>query len=196
VARNDNPDDDFYSEPTQAANYGGVTGGQAYSEVPDPTGYQPPLHYDYQTAPTPAPQPQDPWYRKPAALVLLGALAALVIALAVYAVVQLMGDDSTGTDTTGTSTTTPTTTAEAPAPAPAPGEPQYTQAPPPPPPTETVTLTETPTTTEAPTTTTEQPTTTAPPTETVTETETVTQTPTRTFPTFPTLFPRPGDGEG
>lgn len=200
MAGKDNPDDDLYGEPTQYANYsdGGATGGsggRAYSEVPDPTGFQPSADYGYDTGyqtgygQAPAPEPPTPWFRKPAALVFLGALAALILALAIYAIVQLAGGSSSTTDTT--TTTTPsaelaTTTAEAPAP----GETQTaTEAPPPPPVTETVT--ETPTT-EAPVETTTE--TTEPPTETVTETQTVTSTPTRNWPTLPTIFPRPGDG--
>ena len=190
VARNGDPDDEFYSEPTQYANYGG-SGGQAYSELPEEqTAYtQPDYPADY-GQPTdygraPAPEPPAPWYRKPAPLVGLGALAAVILALAVYAVVQLAGGSSSTTPTT----TTPGAPPASVAPAPAPGE--------------TQTVTESPSATDAPTETTEATTaeqttetTTAPPsvsTSTVTETQTV--TPTRTFPTtLPTLFPRPGNG--
>ncbi|BBZ01130.1 hypothetical protein MCHIJ_05670 [Mycolicibacterium chitae] len=210
MARNDNPDE-FYSDPTQAANYGGGTGGQAYSEVP-PEQHQPPTDYgyqtgyqsgypaDYQTGYAAPPEPPTPWYRKPGALVALGALAAVILALAIYAIVQLAGGSSTPTGETTTTTTTTTTEA--------PTETGGTQVPAPAPvPDETLTITETPTTeapppettTEEPTTTTEEPTETtttteAPPTETVTETETV--RPTWTRPTLPTLFPRPGGGDG
>ena len=195
VARNGDPDDEFYSEPTQYANYGG-SGGQAYSELPEeqtaytqpdygyPTDYGHPADYGH----APAPEPATPWYRKPAPLVGLGALAAVILVLAVYAVVQLAG---------GSSSTTPTTTT-------APNEPSASVAPGPAP-DGTQTVTESPSATEAPAETTEAPsttsepateTTTAPPsvsTSTVTETQTV--RPTRTFPTqLPTFFPRPGNG--
>ncbi len=211
MARNDNSDE-FYSDPTQAANYGGGTGGQAYSEVP-PEQHQPPADYgyqtggyqsgypdDYQTGYAAPPEPPTPWYRKPGALVALGALAAVILALAIYAIVQLAGGSSTPTGETTTTTTT-TTTTEAPTET---GDPQVPA--PAPVPDETVTITQTPTeapppetTTEEPTTTIEEPTETtttteAPPTETVTETETV--RPTWTRPTLPTLFPRPGGGDG
>ncbi len=209
MARNDNPDE-FYSDPTQAANYGGGSGGQAYSEVPPeqtagygyPADYQTGYGTEYQTGYAAAPEPPTPWYRKPAALVALGAATALILALVIYAIVQLAGGSSTPTGET--TTTTPTTTE-------APTETGGTQVPAP---VETQTVTETPTTTAAPppeettteaptettTATTEPPTETttttteAPPTETVTETETV--RPTWTRPTLPTLFPRPGGGEG
>lgn len=200
VARNGDQDDEFYSEPTQYANYGG-SGGQAYSEVPNQpeyTGYQTGYETEPVTGHAPTPPPETPWYRKPAALLGLGALAALVIALLIYAVIQLAGGSSSTTETT-TTTTTPSTTSESVAPAPGVTE-TVTQ----PPaetseasPTETVTETPTTTTTEAPVETTT--TTTTPPsastvTETQTQTETVTQS--RTLPTLPTLFPRPGNGGG
>ncbi|MCV7080847.1 hypothetical protein, partial [Mycolicibacterium insubricum] len=94
-----------YSEPTQAASYGDATqaadygaGGQAYSEYTEPNtagydaGYDSGYGADY-GAPTeanPAPESQ-PWFRKPAALVAIGAVAALILALAIYGIVSLTG---------------------------------------------------------------------------------------------------------
>ena len=101
MPRNGNPDDwnandwnagdSRYGEPTQYASYGDPTrsadysSGQAYSEYPDytnatgqtpyPTGQNP-----YPAEPTPPP-PADPWYRKPAGLMALGALAVVIAAL-------------------------------------------------------------------------------------------------------------------
>lgn len=187
VARNGDPDDEFYSEPTQYANYGG-SGGQAYSELPaEQTGYpQPDYGHPTDYGHAPAPEPPAPWYRKPGPLVGLGALAAVILALAIYAVVQLAG----GSSGTSPTTTGPNDPSASVAPEPAPGGTQTV--------TESPSATEATETTEAPSTTSEAATetTTAPPsvsTSTVTETQTV--RPTRTFPTtLPTLFPRPGNG--
>lgn len=132
----------------------------------DPTAY-----VDYGAGGPPPPE-HTPWYRKPAALVAFGALGAVVIALIVWGLAQLItgGDEPTDSETltpltttsrsvvttvppreTVTETVTPTTT-----------EPQPT----------TTTTTTTPTTTT--TTTTVEPTTTiSTTTETVTETVTV-----------------------
>jgi outer membrane biosynthesis protein TonB len=203
VARDGNPDDDFYGEPTQYANYGGGdSGAEAYSEYSPP---QPQFAADYGYQTGPALPHQQPWYRKPASLVALGALGVVMAALVVYAIVSMVGRSPSSTPT-GTTTAIPTAR-----PAPATGEATETPAPqapapPPPPPahTETVTVSPTeattPATTPAPTTTTAEPTTTNAPTTTVapsvsTVTETVTQT--RPRPLWPTLFPRPTiDGGG
>src|SRR4051812_30944337 len=95
---NQYPDD----EPTAYANYGDQSGYDTYGQ---PT--------------APVPPPEQPWYRTPAALVALGAVAALILALVVYALVSLMGDDSSTTITiTTTPSTSATTTSESVAPAP------------------------------------------------------------------------------
>ncbi|HEX5143991.1 MAG TPA: hypothetical protein VFW21_08990 [Mycobacterium sp.] len=182
MARNGNPDDEFYSDPTQAANYSELgSSGQAYSEVPPQPDYTSGYNYptgDYPTEPVPA----EPWYRKPAALVGLGALAVVVAGLVVYALVSLFSHspDTSPTGNTTTPTTTVTTTT-------APIT-ETTAAPVAPLPTYTETVTAPPTaTTTAPETTTDTPTTTtAPSVSTVTETV----TPTRTRPLFPL---RPGE---
>lgn len=192
MARNGSPDDSPYSDgdPTQYANYGG-TSGAAYSEYYEPGPGPYPGQY-------PAPEPPDPWYRRPAALVGLGALTAVLLALLVYAVVKFAGGDSSGPAGTSTTTSAPataTTSAQV-APAPGPATETVTQSPA----TTAMTTTAAATTTETPTTTT----TTAPPTSTststtvstsvstVTETVTTTQRVLPTLPTPPTLFPRPG----
>ena len=215
---NGRPDDPYneptqyggFSDPTQAANYGGGagnTGGQAYSE------YESPEYSDY-GAPTeqvgphgepPAPEPPTPWFRKSAVMIAVGAIAALVLALAIYGIVSLTGDSSTSGDETTTaprttsavettSTTAPETesaTSDAvppPVSSEAPVQESTTEV------TETTeepTTTETTaeTTTEAPTTTetTAETTTEAPPTVTVTETASPSSTrPAITIP-IPTL---------
>ena len=187
MSRDGFPDDPNYSDsdPTQYANFGG-TGGEAYSEYQQ-SGYGPQTGYGQAPPPDPT-----PWHRKPAALVGLGVLTAIVLALLVYAVVKFTGNS--GSSPAGTSTTSSTSSGATPSEAPvAPGPGGTTQ-----------TVTESPSTSaEAPTTTTEAPTTTtttaAPSTSTstsvstsvstVTETVTTTQ---RVLPTLPTLFPRPG----
>jgi cytoskeletal protein RodZ len=203
VARNGNPDDEFYSDPTQYADYSELgSSGQAYSEVPPqpdlpagynyPTGGQP----QYPTGAQPQVPAADPWYRKPGALVGLGAAGVVIAGLVIYALVNLIGGSSdntpTGTTTTMTSTAPSTASSTQTTEAPDNQTSPATVAPPP----QTETVTETPTSTAPPETTTEAPTTTAttaptttttpttttPPVSTVTETETV--TPTRTRPTF------------
>ena len=108
MARDGSPDDpNNYSDsdPTQYANYGG-TGGEAYSDYQQ-SGYGAPTGYgDYPPPPEPT-----PWYRKPAALVGLGVLTALVLALLIYAIVQFTS--SSGSSPTTTTTTSPTTSTTA-----------------------------------------------------------------------------------
>lgn len=85
----ENPD--YYSEPTQAAHYGGYEGG-----------------YDYQP-----PDPPTPWYRRPAALVAAGAIGIVVLALVAYAVFTLVSGSPAQSPAT-TTTTAPTTAAPEP----------------------------------------------------------------------------------
>jgi cytoskeletal protein RodZ len=139
----------------------------------DPTAY---INGGYGEPPGPPPGDPVPWYRKPAALVGLGALGALLIALIVFGLATLItGGDEPSEQTTLTPLTTTsrsvTTTATTSAP-------------------QTVTETVTPTTTESTTTTTT--TTTTEPTTSVstsvstsTETSTVTETVTAPPPPSP-----------
>ena len=159
---NQYPDD----EPTAYANYGDQGGYDTYGQ---PT--------------APVPPPEQPWYRKPAALVALGAVAALILALVVYALINLMTDDSSTTITiTTTPSTSATTTSESVAPAPTASE---TQTATPTTTTEPVTTTTTtpPTTTTTTTPSVSTSTSTSVVTETRTETQTVTQPPTSAPPT-------------
>ncbi|MCV7042357.1 hypothetical protein BST36_13740 [Mycolicibacterium moriokaense] len=149
--------------------------------TPDDPNYpddSPTVYADYNQPPG----DPDPWYRRPAALVGLGALGAVVVALIVFGLAKLItGGDEPADQTPLTPLTTtsrsvaPTTTTATSAP-------------------ETVTETVIPTTTE-PTTTTTTTTTTTPPTTTTTtspsvstsvststETSTVTETETVTEP--------------
>lgn len=90
----DGPDDEAGADATQYANYGGA-GTAAYSES-----------YDQ----SPAPQPRA-WYHNPAALVGLGGLTVAVLALFIYAVVDL-----TTAEKSRTTVTTVTSTAALPSP--------------------------------------------------------------------------------
>ena len=96
----DGPDDEAGADATQYANYGGASTA-AYSESHDQS---------------PAPQPRA-WYHNPAALVGLGVLTVAVLALFIYAVVDLTtAEKSRPTVTTVTSTAAlPSPTAESPA---------------------------------------------------------------------------------
>ncbi|SOX51858.1 hypothetical protein MAAFP003_520, partial [Mycobacterium ahvazicum] len=108
------PPDDFNNEPTR---YRGVGRGDHPSAdeppppAPDPA--EPPLDpFDEDTEPT-------PWYRKPVGLIIWGLSVLILIALIVYGIIELIGDQgtsntpSTHTTTTTTPTTTPTTTSTA-----------------------------------------------------------------------------------
>ena len=96
----DHPDDEAGADATQYANYGGA-GTAAYSES-----------YDQ----SPASRPRA-WYHKPAALVGIGVLTAAVLALFIYAVVDLtMAERSrTGVTTVTSTTTLPSPTVASPA---------------------------------------------------------------------------------
>lgn len=213
---NGRPDDPYneptqyggFSDPTQAANYGGGagnTGGQAYSE------YEGPEYSDYgapteQVGAPAAPEPPTPWFRKSAVMVAVGAIAALVLALAIYGIVSLTSDSSTSGEET---TTAPrTTSAVETTSTTAPGTESPTSAAVPPPvsseapvqetTTEVTETTEEPTTTE---TTTEAPSTTETTAETTTEapsTVTVTETasPSSTRPAITIPIPTLPRGNG
>uniref|UniRef100_UPI000492CED4 hypothetical protein n=1 Tax=Mycobacterium avium TaxID=1764 RepID=UPI000492CED4 len=86
-------DPDYYSEPTQAARYGGGYG--EYGGYDD----------------RPPPEPPTPWYRRPAALVAFGALGVLLLGAVVFAAVKLATSSPAHSPATTTTTTTPSTTA-------------------------------------------------------------------------------------
>jgi hypothetical protein len=82
---------------------------------PDDPSEAPTGQYDYSDSGQPD-AGSSPWYRKPAALIGLGALAAILIALVIYGIVEMTrGGSSTSPSTSSTtpsavSTTPPTTT--------------------------------------------------------------------------------------
>lgn len=104
------PPDDPSEAPTGSINYG------SYGEEPEP--------------------PSAPWYRKPAALIGFGVLAAILIALAIYGIVELTSSSGGSTSTSSTTPTGATTTATTAPVAPAPTTP-LTSAPAATPPTST-----------------------------------------------------------
>lgn len=178
--------DDPNNEPTQMAGYGyggnGNYGEQGYySEYREPTGRQPEW-----SAPPP---PPTPWYLRPVALVGLGVLTALLIALLVWGMVRLVNKEpgSTTPSTTSVPSITSVPAEEPVAPEPVAPGPSSDENPPPatetePPPSTTeaptsTTTTEPPTTTEAPTTTEPPSTTTAPNTTTAPATTTAARRP-------------------
>ncbi|OBJ34531.1 MULTISPECIES: hypothetical protein [Mycolicibacter] len=163
--------DDPNNEPTQMAGYdyggNGNYGEPAYySEYREPTGRQAEW--------TEPPPPPTPWYLRPVALVGLGVLTAILIALLVWGMVRLVNKEPipTAPATSSVTSTAPAEEPLAPAPRQAPSDATTDENPPPAtesePPTSTTeapsttTTTEPPTTTTAPPTTTEAPTTTAP----------------------------------
>ncbi len=77
---------DYYSEPTQAARYGG--------------------YHD----PAPEPEPPTPWYRRPVVLVAAGAIGVILLGALVFAVVKLATGSPAHSPAT-TTTPTPSTTA-------------------------------------------------------------------------------------
>ena len=164
MARYGPNDDPNYpdNDPTAYGNYG--NGGGYDNGGYDGGGYDEP------------PEEPQPWYRKPAALVAMGAIGALLIALIVWGLANLISGDDTTTEPT--SLTPLTTTSRTQAPTTATSEPETV--------TETVTPTTTAppitTTTEAPTTTTTVETSTSVSTSVSTSTETSTVTETITSP--------------
>jgi hypothetical protein len=127
------PPDDFNNQPTRHRDVG--TGDPPPSGEPPPPApeqVEPPesLHpFDEDAEPT-------AWYRRPVVLIGWGLMVVILIALIVYGIIQLIGDQ--GTSTTPSTTTTPSAT-----------------------PTTTTTTTTTPPSTTTTTTTTAPPTSTA-----------------------------------
>jgi hypothetical protein len=164
-----------YSEAT-------TQGARYYGEVAGDLPYYSDAYVDAPPLPEP---PPTPWYRRPAVLVALGALTALVIAGLVVLMVKLASGSSTPTSTTSPTTPSVSTTTPPGSASTAPAAPR--QAP------QTVTQTVAPPATDTGTTSTQTVTSVAPPTDT----STVTQTQTVTVPPSgglrpPFYFPRPG----
>ena len=161
-----------------------------YSEYREPTGGQ---------SEWTAPPPRTPWYLRPVALVGLGVLTAILIALLVWGMVRLVNKEpspAAPATSSVTSTTAPAEQPAAPVPQQAPSDAPTAESPPPATesetpasttaPPSTTTTTEPPSTTTAPPTTTEAPTTTAPSTTAAP----ATPTPTRQPPEI--VIPLPG----
>ncbi|WAC91135.1 hypothetical protein LMQ14_25215 [Mycobacterium sp. Aquia_213] len=129
------PPDNFNNEPTRYRDVG--RGDRPSADEPPPPAADPveppPDPFDQEAEPT-------PWYRKPVGLILWGLSVLILIALIVYGIIQLVGDQGTTSNPKTTTTTTPSTTS-----------------------------TTTTTTTTSPTPTTTTTTTTAPPTSTAVE---------------------------
>ncbi|MDA4110835.1 hypothetical protein [Mycolicibacterium holsaticum] len=126
------------------------------------------------------PEEPTPWYRKPAALVAFGALGAVLIALIVWGLAQLI---TGGDEPTDSETLTPLTTTSRSVVTTVPSR-------------ETVTETVTPTTTAPPTTTTTTTTTTAPTTTTTTTTTEPTTSVSTSTETVTETVTVPPEGEG
>nr|BBX79159.1 hypothetical protein MFLOJ_29460 [Mycobacterium florentinum] len=103
------PPQDFNNEPTRYRDVGRGGG---------PPADGPPADEPPQPAPGPVEPQTDPfddeteptaWYRKPVGLIIWGLSVLVLIALIVYGIVQLIGDQGT-TSNPKTSTTTPSTT--------------------------------------------------------------------------------------
>jgi cytoskeletal protein RodZ len=140
---------DFYSEPTAAARYGGYDAGYSGGSKP------------------PEPEPPTPWYRRPVALVIAGAIGVILLGCVVFTIVKLTGGSSAPSTTTPSPTLTTAVTTEAPHHH-GPGS----SAPP-------QTVTETPSVSDTGTPSTSDTSTSTTPPSTVTETSTVTESPSR-----------------
>lgn len=193
--------EDPNNEPTQLAGYGyngnGNYGEQAYSEYREPTGRRPEW--------TEPPPPRTPWYLRPVALIGLGVLTALLIALLVWGMVRLVNKEPSpsapATSSVTSTTTAPSEESVVPGPEQAPSQasteddaPPATDTQPPASTTDvpTTTTTQPPTTTEPPTTT-AAPTTTAPTTTTAApSTTSAPATPTLTRQPPAIIIPLPG----
>jgi hypothetical protein len=98
------PPDDFNNQPTRHRDVG--MGDPPRSDdplPPPPEQVEPPDPFDEETEPT-------AWYRRPVVLIGWGLMVAILIALIVYGIIELIGDQGTGTTPSSTTTPPPTTT--------------------------------------------------------------------------------------
>jgi len=160
-----------------------------YSEHREPTSRQPEWT---------EPPPPTPWYLRPVALVSLGVLTAILIALLVWGMVRLVNKEPipSAPATSSVTSTAPAEEPAAPTPRQAPSDAATDESPPPAtesePPTSTTEAPTTTTTTEPPTTTTAPPTTTEAPTTTAPSTTAAPATPTPTRQPPQIVIPLPG----
>jgi hypothetical protein len=98
------PPEDFNNEPTRYRGVGrgdGPPAGEPPPPAPDPV--EPPLDpFDEEAEPA-------AWYRRPVVLILWGLSVLILIALIVYGIIELVGDQGT-TSVPKTTTTRPSTT--------------------------------------------------------------------------------------
>jgi hypothetical protein len=108
------PPDDFDDQPTRHVNIGRQQPPGRPEPIPTPTDQHAPFGsldpFDEETEPI-------EWYRRPVVLIAWGISVLVLIALIVYGIIQLVGDqgtistpNSSTTTTTTTSTSPPTTT--------------------------------------------------------------------------------------
>ena len=99
------PPDDFDNQPTRHRDVGmGDPPLSGEPPPPAPEQFEPPESldpFDEETEPT-------EWYRRPVVLIGWGLIVLILIALIVYGIIELIGDQGTGT--APSSTTTPSTT--------------------------------------------------------------------------------------
>lgn len=106
------PPDDFHDQRTQFANYGGPGGPPRPGESPSPADI-PPDQLEAAEAPDPFDQEPEPtpWYRRPLGVIAWIIAVAILLALIVYGLMELIqGGQGTSTNPSTTSSTTPTTT--------------------------------------------------------------------------------------
>jgi hypothetical protein len=105
------PPDDFHNQRTQFANYGGPGGPPRPGDAPPPADV-PPDHPEAPEALDPFDQEPEPtpWYRRPLGVIAWVIAVAILLALIVYGLMQLIqGGQGTGPGPSTTSSTTPTT---------------------------------------------------------------------------------------
>ncbi len=112
------PPDDFHNQRTQFANYGGPGGPPRPGEAPPPGDVppDPPEAFEAPDAPDPFDQESEPtpWYRRPLGIIAWVIAVAILLALIVYGLMELIqggqGTSHTPSTTSSTSPTTATTT--------------------------------------------------------------------------------------
>lgn len=109
------PPDDFHNQRTQFANYGGPGGPPRPGESPPPADLPPDQAEAPEAVEEPDPFDQEreptPWYRKPLGVIAWVIAVAILLALIVYGLMELIqGGQGTSHTPSTTSSTTPATT--------------------------------------------------------------------------------------